>query len=136
MTLGRVNADYDGPNLTNFDKANAIDMLIGLGRAFKHTTPSVRDKLYSEIGDMEEMSFFWEVLLNKVGDLSIVDGPKLLGRKSGRSPEAEPNTDSDPDTHNTVYDADGNVIEIDYDHPLFHTPYMARAIFRNESRTF
>ena len=136
LTLGRVNADYDGPNLTNFDKANAIDMLIGLGRALRHTTPALRDNLYSEIGDLEEMSFFWEILLNKVGDPSIVDVPKLRGRDNLCDPDTEPSTDSEPDLHNTVYDPDGEVIKLDYDHPLFHTPYMARAIFRNESRAF
>ena len=136
MTLGRVNADYDGPNLTNFDKANAIDMLIGLGRALRHTTPALRDNLYSEIGDLEEMSFFWEILLNKVGDPSIVDAPKLRGRDNLCDPDAEPSTDSEPDLHNTVYGPEGEVITLDYDHPLFHIPYMARAVFRSESRTY
>ena len=136
LTLGRVNTDYDGPNLTNFDKANAIDMLIGLGRALKHTTPETRDNLYSEFGDLEEMSFFWEILLNKVGDPSIVDVPKLRGHDNSCDPNTEPSTDSEPDLHNAVYGPEGEVITLDYDHPLFHIPYMARAVFRNESRTF
>ena len=136
LSLGRANTDRDGPHLTNFDKANAIDMLIGLGRALKHTTPETRDSLYSEFGDMEEMSFFWEVLLNKVGDPAIVDLPRLRGRDNGHDIDTEPATDAEADMHNTVYGPGGETVNLDYDHPLFHTPYMARAIFRSESRTF
>ena len=136
LSLGRVNTDYDGPNLTNFDKANAIDMLIGLGRALKHTTLETRDHLYSEFGDMEEMSFFWEVLLNKVGDPAIVDLPRLRGQDNGRDIDTEPTTDTEADLHNAVFGPAGETINLDYDHPLFHTPYMARAVFRSESRAY
>ena len=99
LTLGRVNTDYDGPNLTNFDKANAIDMLIGLGRLTARLTPDHKQRLYGIMGDLENFSRFWEQILNR----EVNESHRLRGLTFGRRPRDETDDSSgEPDREEGV----------------------------------
>ena len=48
-----------------FEKANAIDMLIGLGRITSRLATNQKTQLYDQTGDLENLSRFWEQILNR-----------------------------------------------------------------------
>ena len=48
-----------------FEKANGIDMLIGLGRIAGRLTPDHKERLYEQTGDLENFGRFWEQVLNR-----------------------------------------------------------------------
>ena len=139
LTLAEPHAEHHGPILTNFEKANAIDMLIGLGRALRFITPQTREALYSEIGNLEEMSFFWEILLSKVSEPEYLGLPRFSALSDPRDIDSEvPDTTEETNWNNWnhVFDGTGNRVYVAKDHPLFQTPHMAWAIVSSESRYF
>ena len=52
------------PSRNCFEKANAIDMFIGLGRISSRLTQDQKIQLYELTGDLENFSRFWERILN------------------------------------------------------------------------
>ena len=114
-------------------------MLIGLGRALRFITPQTREALYSEIGNLEEMSFFWEILLSKVSEPEYLGLPRSTALSDPRDIDSEvPDTTEETNWNNWnhVFDGTGNRVYVAKDHPLFQTPHMAWAIVSSESRTF
>ena len=84
LTLGVPNAHHGGPELTQFEKANAIDALIGLGYACKRLDAEVRGRLYDEFGNLEEMSWYWETLLNKFTSPETTGMPQVISPTDDR----------------------------------------------------
>ena len=133
--MGEENNAQYGPGLSNFDKANAIDALIGLGMSLRHLTPDTRNRLYDEFGNLEEMSLFWQTLLNKFVDTETVGLPPLIAAPSGGGPEDDP--DDRPGPHDlTVTMLDGEGYYLDPEHPSHLTPFMTHAIARSEAHTY
>ena len=56
---------YPAKESNCFEKANAIDMLIGLGRLTARLTPDHKQAFYQVTGDLESLSRFWEQILNR-----------------------------------------------------------------------
>ena len=123
-----------GKPLTNFEKANAIDTLIGLGRALRFVAPITRQALYAEIGNIEQMSFFWEILLDKFA------WPWKFGLTPCWAPWDWRNLDDErpenaaPAPTDQIVDEAERPVSIGLDHPIFQTPSMAWAIVSSESR--
>ena len=79
-----------------FEKANAIDMLIGLGRVTSRLTPNHKQRLYTIMGDLENLSRFWEQILNReanesqrLRDLSVARRPRDETDDSSGEPDRE-----------------------------------------------
>ena len=135
LTLGEENNLQFGPGLSTFDKANAIDALIGLGVSCRQLTPDTRNRLYDEFGDLEEMSFFWQTLLNKFVDTDSVGPPPLIPATSEGGPESDPNERSGPhDIRVTLLDGEG--YHLDPEHPFHLTPFMTHAVARSEAHAY
>merc|ERR1712087_93380 len=79
-----------------FEKANAIDMLIGLGPVTSRLTPNHKQRLYTIMGDLENLSRFWEQILNReanesqrLRDLSVARRPRDETDDSSGEPDRE-----------------------------------------------
>ena len=82
-----------------FEKANAIDMLIGLGRVTSRLTPNHKQRLYTIMGDLENLSRFWEQILNR----EVNESHRLRGLAFGRRPRDETDDSSgEPDREEGV----------------------------------
>ena len=125
-TLADENRERGGPALTVHDKASAIDFLIGLGRAWRYIRPTLRQRLYAEIGDLNQMSFYWEILLNKFADGNWHGhGELTTGETEGvATPASGPYL---------ARNRDGATVQLWGSNPLFETPYWAARIFLSES---
>ena len=135
LTLGEENNAQYGPGLSNFDKANAIDALIGLGMSLRHLTPDTRNRLYDEFGNLEEISLFWQTLLIEFVDTDSVRLPPLIAAPSGGGPEGDPNDRPGP-RDLTVTMLGGEGYYLDPEHPFHLAPFMTHAIARSEAHTY
>ena len=123
-----------GKPLTNFEKANAIDTLIGLGRALRFVGPIPRQALYSEIGNIEQMSFFWEILLEKFAWPRQFGLTPCWAPPDWRDLNAEGPENASPGPTDQIVDEAEHPVSIGLDHPIFQAPSMAWAIVSSESR--
>ena len=86
-------------NRNCFEKANAVDMLIGLGRLTARLTPDHKQRLYDIMGDLENFSRFWEQILNRETN----ESHRLRGRSSARRPrDDEDDSCGEPDREEGV----------------------------------
>ena len=145
MTLAIPNAHHAGPELTQFEKANAIDSLIGIGYACKRLDADTRGRLYDELGNIEEMSWYWETLLNKFTSPEITGVPPVVCPPGGRpthyrcsrlAKEQHLQNQAAPTNPDRVYTAEGAEFRLEGDETLFRAAHMANALFRSESRAF
>ena len=59
-----------GTEINNFRKANDLDMLMGLGRLMRRLDLRQRTHIYERFGDLEDLSRFWEQIVNRAVHLA------------------------------------------------------------------